>query len=488
MAPPDRSGSSLMLADLRTLACLFCAWKLLLLCIAYASPGPGYDTSTTLLLARAQPSVTENTLLEDFAKRLVSKLVRWDALYFVSVAQRGYLFEQEWAWGWGYTKFLSLISKGWSSASDFTKVPRLNSTSVLSGASSPSPLYLQAYAGVLISHVSHLLSVFMLYGLIHHLPIMNKVQRRKVAFVAASLHIFSSAGLFLSAPYAESLFSMLNFLGVFLHTGIPCDMPLHKYGPSSLIRLLLSGISFGLATTVRSNGIFSGLIYLHHVYMLLHSRINIHTIVTIAVIGLSAMAILSGMVLPQYMAYQDFCAASSGADIRPWCSRTLPSVYSWVQEHYWNVGFLRYWTISNIPLFLLALPMLCILIGTGLAAPDLRMDVPSRRSVHASVYVLCLASSQILLALLAFTTFHVQIVNRIATGYPMWYVVIAAGIVSPNTLDNDNKTTRSSEAKSLVRNIQDHLGRPSTQQIIFRGMFMYSIIQGGLYASFMPPA
>ena len=256
-----------MLADVRTLACLFVAWKLLLLCVAYASPGPGYDTSTTLLFARAQPAMSENTLLEDFAKRLASKLVRWDALYFVSVAHRGRLFEQEWAWGWGYTNFLGLISRGWFNEPESTEVTRLNTTSVLPRASSLSPLYVQAFAGVLISHVSHLLSVFMLYGLVHHLPIMNKPERRKIAFIAASLHIFSTAGLFLSAPYAESLFSMLNFLGVLLHAGIPYEMPLEKYGPSALFRLLLSGVCFGLATTCRSNGVFSGLIYFHHVYM-----------------------------------------------------------------------------------------------------------------------------------------------------------------------------------------------------------------------------
>jgi len=191
---------------------------------------------------------------------------------------------------------------------------------------------------VLISHVSHLLSVFMLYGLVHHLPIMNKPERRKIAVIAASLHIFSSAGLFLSAPYAESPFSMLNFLGVLLHAGIPYEMPLEKYGPSALIRLLLSGVCFGLATTCRSNGVFSGLIYFHHVYMLFHSKINIRTIVTVAVIGLSAIMILVGMLLPQYLAYQDFCVDITAGELRPWCSRSLPSVYSWVQEHYWYVS------------------------------------------------------------------------------------------------------------------------------------------------------
>ncbi|THV89777.1 mannosyltransferase, partial [Aureobasidium pullulans] len=342
-----------MFADIRALACLFVFWKLLLLCIAYASPGPGYDTSTNLLLLRAQSAQSENTLLAHLAKRLVSKLVRWDALYFISVAQRGYLFEQEWAWGWGHTRLLGLVSK------------------VIPGAAL-FPLYAQAYAGVIISHVAHLSSVIILYGLVHHLPIMDKKQRRKVAFVAASLHVFSTAGLFLSAPYSESLFSMLNFLGVLLHARIPWEMPLEKYGPFCLLSLLLSGACFGLATTVRSNGLFSGLVYFHHVYMLFHSRINLRTIVTIVVIGISAAMILSGMLFPQYMAYQEFCVGPSAAsELRPWCTRTLPSIYSWVQEHYWNVGFLRYWTVSNIPLFLLALPMLFVLISTGLTAPSL---------------------------------------------------------------------------------------------------------------------
>ncbi|THY73651.1 mannosyltransferase [Aureobasidium pullulans] len=461
--------SNQMFADIRALACLFVFWKLLLLCIAYASPGPGYDTSTNLLLLRAQSAQSENTLLAHLAKNLVSKLVRWDALYFISVAQRGYLFEQEWAWGWGYTRLLSLISK------------------VIPGATL-SPLYAQAYAGVIMSHVAHLSSVIILYGLVHHLPIMDKKQRRKVAFVAASLHIFSTAGLFLSAPYSESLFSMLNFLGVLLHARIPWEMPLEKYGPFCLLSLLLSGACFGLATTVRSNGLFSGLIYFHHVYMLFHSRINLRTIVTIVVIGISAAMILSGMLFPQYMAYQEFCVGPSAASkLRPWCTRTLPSIYSWVQEHYWNVGFLRYWTVSNIPLFLLALPMLFVLISTGLTAPSLWFEQSGldrkKDYDHTMVYISCLALPQILLALLALTTFHVQIVNRIATGYPIWYIVLAAVMVPPSRAFEDGKVGR-----SQLERITNFFSKPATQELIFRGMIMYSIIQGGLYASFMPPA
>lgn len=136
--------------------------------------------------------------------------------------------------------------------------------------------------------------------------------------------------------------------------------------------------------------------------------------------------------------------------------------------------------------------MLCLLIGTGIAAPTLEFETPRRpmdgHSKHKSAYILCLALPQILLALLALTTFHVQIVNRIATGYPIWYIVLAAAFVSPHLLGKTEKTVHKDSTSSLVATLNHRLSKQSTQRLVIRGMLMYSIIQGGLYASFMPPA
>jgi hypothetical protein len=88
---------------------IFCAaWKLLLLLVAISSPSPGYDTSANLF----SPNVEQGRLLPPALQHLVGKLTRWDAIYFVKTAQRGYAFEQEWAFGWGFTRLISLCVTG----------------------------------------------------------------------------------------------------------------------------------------------------------------------------------------------------------------------------------------------------------------------------------------------------------------------------------------------------------------------------------------
>ena len=96
---------------IRTLALSFLAWKTLLLIIAAACPG-SYDTSASLI--EPNPGSSENPTgeLPAALRYVVEKFTRWDAIYFVKVANRGYLFEQEWAFGWGFTRVIALSTAG----------------------------------------------------------------------------------------------------------------------------------------------------------------------------------------------------------------------------------------------------------------------------------------------------------------------------------------------------------------------------------------
>lgn len=97
-----------------SLSILFSLWKALLLILAFLGPGPGYDTSTDLLFrtsAAQNPDSLTSSISGTLLQHLSLKLVRWDAIYFVSAAKDGYIYEQQWAFGWGFTTLIKKISQ-----------------------------------------------------------------------------------------------------------------------------------------------------------------------------------------------------------------------------------------------------------------------------------------------------------------------------------------------------------------------------------------
>lgn len=92
-----------------TLIVLFFLWKTFLLLVVAYSPGPGWDTSTYLL--HPDTDGTANQLLPGLSL-ITKKLTRWDGIWFTTIAQRSYLFEQDWAFGWGFTRILAFFANG----------------------------------------------------------------------------------------------------------------------------------------------------------------------------------------------------------------------------------------------------------------------------------------------------------------------------------------------------------------------------------------
>ncbi|KAL9106527.1 MAG: hypothetical protein Q9227_008442 [Pyrenula ochraceoflavens] len=413
----SRLKQSIETRPLFCLACLFFTWKLLLAVCVIASPGIGYDTSTTLLLRRdIEPSLEIDRLhsvAHDARQQSYSlwKFARWDAIYFLSAIRRDYLYEQEWAFGQGFVKVVSATFK-------VLKIQE----SIDNGIK----------ASIALSHLFHLLSVFLVYGLGQKISLRESAH---LSFIAGALHIICPAGVFLSAPYSESLFSFLNILGFYLYT-----VPFRDFERASSTRrnwdVITAGAAFGLACTVRSNGIFSGLILLFDFVLtlitVLREGVSMEMIWRVVSLVLGGCLIATGMIVPQFLAYKLFCTPNASSKPH-WCGKTIPSIYSHVQGHYWGNGFFRYWTMSNVPLFVLAAPMLSILTVSTLWAfnPKWLPNALSRRMPqpqvdwHAST-LQRLALPQTAITILMVTYSHVQIVTRIASGYPLLYYWLAS--------------------------------------------------------------
>lgn len=344
-----------------------------------------------------------------------------------------------------------------------------------------------AVTGVVLSHLAHFLSVLVLHSLTKTVLGSETARQRTLCFVSAALHVISPAGAFLSAPYAEPVFSLLNLAGLHVYSSAILAEQTKSWTRRDL-SFVIAGILFAGATVIRGNGILSGALFAYDAILdavqVLTRGLSFSVIRRTAFVVLGGSIVALGMVGPQYIAFKVYCLESESA--RPWCGRLLPSIYSWVQVKYWyvsdaptnylcklsytdnhrNNGFLTYWTVSNIPLFLLAAPILAIMFYSAIIAVRGQLGQSSSAcwspvSGHTAVrrsLVLRLAIPQGILAVMALTNLHVQIINRICSGYPVWYWFLAA------------------------------LEGTRAFGVGVKAMTLYAGIQAVLFGSFLPPA
>lgn len=289
-------------------------------------------------------------------ERLLGGLGRWDSEHFLFIAERGYLLEHNCA-------FLPLFPLSLRAL----------------GCLLPWPEELQPRSRLLLSAalLNALLSALAaasLYGLGRAV-----LGQQRQAFLAALLFSLSPAGVFMAAAYSESVFAFLAFGAMWqLEKG-------HGW---------LSGLLFSLASGARANGMVNAGFFLYSRGRRFALQLQVGSaslrklpLLWKQVLSLASSAALAcaGIFLPfalfQYYAYVRFCGPGTGLDQSipeallqlardkgyrvagmagakpPWCSQRFPVVYSYIQDTYWNVGFLRYFELRQIPNFLLALPV-----------------------------------------------------------------------------------------------------------------------------------
>uniref|UniRef100_A0A7S0ACP6 GPI mannosyltransferase 2 n=1 Tax=Minutocellus polymorphus TaxID=265543 RepID=A0A7S0ACP6_9STRA len=205
---------------------------------------------------------------------------------------------------------------------------------------------------------------------------LKQPEIERASFLVAALFCFNPASVFFTASYSESMFAALTFGG-------------HALAARGLIAVPI--IPWTLATYTRSNGTFSSIWILligcgKAISQVLYvgsssanadipisrkirrlARIAIPTIIWYAAL---ALIIALPVFYHEKRGYEFHCLESRTElslpnDHRPvWCSDAEGphkfSLYGYVQRKYWNVGFLHYYELKQIPNFLLALPVLSL--------------------------------------------------------------------------------------------------------------------------------
>ncbi|KAL3698442.1 hypothetical protein R1sor_012518 [Riccia sorocarpa] len=328
---------------------LFVLWRVL------ASP---YDTSAELNQPCLSQKIPDWTYQEDEGVRAnrsslgllgqaIEKTIVWDGVYYVKIAECGYEYEH-------YHAFLPIfpLAMRFVTRTFLSKlVPSLGLRATL------------ALSGYLINNLAFVFSAFCLFMLTEAL-----LEDGLLALTAAALFCFNPASTFYSAIYSESLFALLSF------TGILCFLKGRKWW---------AVILFGLSSGVRSNGVLHAGLFLyqamHKVFnQTIYRRRFSQVVPTILTAVLQSFAVATPFVGFQFYGWLQMCyipRVKLISPARPWCSASVPYLYGFVQSHYWNVGFLRYFQLKQLPNFLLASPMLvlsiCSIIAYGRQQPRL---------------------------------------------------------------------------------------------------------------------
>ncbi|XP_054576620.1 GPI mannosyltransferase 2 isoform X2 [Eptesicus fuscus] len=316
--------------------------------------------------AFSPPRLAPSGSVDQLVEGLLGGLSHWDAEHFLFIAEHGYLYEHNFAFFPGFP--LALLV-GTELLRPLRALLSLRSCLLISVA------LLNSLFSILAALALHDLGCLVL-----HCP--------RQAFYGALLFCLSPANVFLAAGYSEALFALLTFTAM---------------GQLERGRSWTSGLLFALATGVRSNGLY----YAYTQFCLPGSAHSIPE-------PLLQLAVDKGYRIAE-------------GNEPPWCSWELPLIYSYIQDIYWNVGFLRYYELKQVPNFLLAAPVailvtwgtwtyvtthpwLCLTLGMRRNKSDETREKPDPGFLSPRVFVYLVHAAALLL--FGSLCMHVQVLTR----------------------------------------------------------------------------
>ncbi|ENN73104.1 hypothetical protein YQE_10245, partial [Dendroctonus ponderosae] len=389
---------------------------------------------------------THNSTDFSIMEHLLGGFVRWDAQYFMHIAKFGYTYENTLAFFPLYPVVVGFLGE-----SVVELIGRWYIDSVLILIFIIANIYLFQKAALALYD----LTTFALNNC-------------EIAYQSARLFCFNPASVFFVAPYTETLFSYLTFLGM-----LRALQFFKKYSDPNKVfakKDLLGLVPIALSTATRSNGLLNICFLLYtficwykvsrEIWVWQRKSRYFTAAKLVCVMLTSTIFCLLPFLFFQMYSYAKFCkifpVESLPAEVlqqakdnewilpgqhakynQSWCNNLVPLAYNYVQKHYWNVGFMQYYEWKQWPNFVLAAPMLGIITFSCLRHIWLHLikkhklqiftladtkDYYCNKKRHMNVTVFYVHA--LFLALYSMFFVHIQVSTRlIAAASPVFYWV-----------------------------------------------------------------
>ncbi|CAE6429241.1 unnamed protein product [Rhizoctonia solani] len=425
-----------------------------------------------------------------------STVLRWDTLHYLDVALYGtYAYEHQYAFSLGVPIVLRIAH--WGKELFFKLIFPLSFLGTMN-------TQIRSWVTVLINTL--LVAMLAAQPCLALYRLSEKISHSKeFSYLSLIIHALMGAPpVIIRSAYAEPFFAWFTFEG------------LNAYHEQNYF---VSSLYFGLATAFRTNGILLPCFILYDllarpILSEFFATINVTTgfkptdIAThlyrasrklkpskIIYGALLTMISLSPFLAQQYLAYLTFCQSLVP---RPWCDSRIPLIYSFVQSHYWDVGLWRYWTIAQIPNFLLATPILTLAFASiawfAIASSrgihlSRRQDIDSpplhpTLSPSMALVLLPCALHALVISIILLTAAHVQIALRVLPAATPWVSWAGAALIIQGVKYRYNAGNNASSNTGS----RNHSWWPLLSDIWIGWSVIWLFISSILWLAFLPPA
>lgn len=241
---------------------------------------------------------------------------------------------------------------------------------------------------------------------------------RSLALAASVLFLFNPASVFYHSVYSEPLFACLTIVAIkyVLQNRIKSnrclDQPIQFIGCNWFALVL-----FALSITVRSTGLFLSLILglpiLSNLFVSLFTSIK-RAIMT-AVTGFLTLSIFVAPFIA-YLVYGYYQFCNDTEHPSQFCNNFPPNIYAYVEDKFWQVGFLKYYYTGQP--FQVVFGLLTVVV----ALSTLFVAITSKRNLLNDLYSIGLTVALVIVAVVTTLFANVQSGTRFFSTHPLFYI------------------------------------------------------------------